>query len=535
MKNISYIVITSLFLFSSCNNEYLEKYPLDEISNASFWNSFSDVEMYANQFYPHIGGWRYDTDSDDHVYNARHPYLWNEYAVPSTGGGWAKSDWLQIRRCNFALISIKAMEPNKLLQQYEGEIRFFKAFFYFQKIRLFGDVPWFETDLQVDSEELYKGRDSRKVVFANLVKDLDFAIANLPEQSADDRLTRYAALALKAEACLYEGTFRKYHGIGDYEAVLRESVSAAESIINSGLFSVYTTGNPDKDYFELFVKHELKGNPEGIMVERFLENIRMHNNVDMLAGMHAGYTKDFVRGYLCKDGLPISISPLYKGDSDFGDEFINRDPRMEQSMLTSERPYRIFPDGSVSYLSLPVWDLYCATSYYITKGYSPYATDLQTGRMIMDNFIFRYGKLLVGYAEAKAELGECTQEVLDKSINLLRDRVAMPHLKVEVGFVDPDWPDWEIPVSPLINEIRRERRIELCAEGSRWDDLVRWKAGKLIENPLTFLGARDPATKQYRVVYPGFSTRTWDDKLYFRPLPTQELVLNSGLTQNPGW
>ena len=152
-----------------------------------------------------------------------------------------------------------------------------------------------------------------------------------------------------------------------------------------------------------------------------------------------------------------------------------------------------------------------------------------------DDFIYRYGKVLVSYAEAKAELGEASQEVLDKSVNLLRDRVGMPHLTVEVGFVDPEWPDWEVPVTPLINEIRRERRLETCAEGNRWDDLVRWKAGKLLEDIKTVQGATDPATDDYRVLYPGYSTRTWNDKLYLYPLPTQELALNPQLTQNPGW
>src|SRR5690606_12496002 len=148
---------------------------------------------------------------------------------------------------------------------------------------------------------------------------------------------------------------------------------------------------------------------------------------------------------------------------------------------------------------------------------------------------YRYGVVLVAYAEAKAELGECTQEVLDQSINLLRDRVGMAHLMVDVGFVDPDWPNWEVPVTPLLNEIRRERRIETVSESKRWDDLVRWKAGKLLENPKTIMGARNPEEdNEYWVQYPG-SVRTWNDKYYLRPIPTQELALNTNFTQNPGW
>jgi hypothetical protein len=428
------------------------------------------------------------------------------------------------------------MEQNDEVSRYEGEIRFFKAYFYLKKIQRFGDVPWFDKDLQTNSDELYKARDSRTVVFANMMDDLDFAIANLPEESSAGRLTKYAALTFKAEACLYEGTFRKYHAAGDYTTVLAEGAVAAEAVINSGKFSVYSTGNPDKDYFDLFIQYELSGNPEGIMVQRFVTGILMHNDVRQLGEQSTGYTKDFINSYLCEDGLPISLSPLYNGDAVFGDEFVNRDPRMDQSTYQSSRVYRIYADGSTEYRTMPEFDNnYCMTSYYIMKGYSPYEVDRLQLQTITDRFIFRYGKLLVTYAEIKAELGECTQAVLDVSINELRDRVGMPHLTVDVGFVDPDWPDWEVPVTPLINEIRRERRIETCAEGNRWDDLVRWKAGKRIEDPLTFRGARDPATGDYRILYPGFPARTWSEKMYLYPIPTQELTLNTNLVQNPGW
>jgi hypothetical protein len=424
-------------------------------------------------------------------------------------------------------------EPNLLL--YEAEIRFFKSFFYFIKVKTFGDVPWLEHDLGTDSEDLQRARDPRKTVITNMLKDLDFAIANLPEKSTTDRLTKSAALAFKAEVCLFEGTFRKYHKLGDHESLLKDAVTASERIINSGLFSLYSKGKPNEDYFDLFVQYELKGNTEGIMVQRFIEGKRMHNNVRQLGEPHTGYTKDFVQSYLCSDGLPIALSPLYKGDKVYGDEFVNRDPRMQQSIYNIGRVYRLYENGSKEYRPMPEFDNnYVTTSYYILKGYSVYERDRLQLQCIVDDFIFRYGKLLVTYAEAKAELGECTQTVLDKSINLLRARVGMPPLNASVGFVDPNWPNWEVPVSPLINEIRRERRIETSGEGTRWDDLVRWKAGKLLNNVNTIKGAMDPKTGAYRILYPGF-TRTWNDKLYLYPIPTQELALNSKLTQNPGW
>lgn len=539
MKYLNLLLIIIL-VNCSCKDEFMDRYPPDAISDANFWQRASDIKMYANQFYQDLAipdrAFAADNSTDNQAPSVRGAYVWDETPVPSSGGGWAKSDWYKIRSCNYALARIEQMPKTTETLMYEGEIRFFKSFFYFNKLKAFGEVPWLDKDLQTNSEELFAPKDSREVVVTNILKDLDFAIDYLPETSADDRLTKYAAYALKAEISLYEGTFRKYHDTGgDYEGLLRVSVSASEAVINSGRFNVYSTGNPHSDFFDLFVQHELKGNPEGIMIERFIMDIRTHNNVRWLSEPVTGYTKDFAESFLCADGLPISLSPLYKGDKIFDDEFAGRDPRMRQSIYTADRPFRIFDNGTTLDKILPEFNAQiCPTSYFITKGFSPYERDREKERCDIDIFIFRYGKLLLDYAEAKAELGECTQEVLDQSVNRLRDRVAMPHLKVNVGFIDTEWPDWEVPVSPLLNEIRRERRIELSGEGRRWDDLVRWKAGKLLENRKTLLGAYDPGSDNYREIYPGRS-RIWANKLYLRPLPLEDLVLNPNLTQNPGW
>ncbi len=542
MKNIKYscvALLAMLFTTTACNDGFLEKIPQDKINDASYWKTASDVEMFANQFYVSLKDpnyiWRLDDATDNQGPGSRNAYVWNEYTIPASGGGWAKGDWSGIRSCNFALDRVATMTKNDALAKAEAEIRFFKAFYYFGKLKRFGDVPWLEHELTTESPELYLPRDTRETVVANMLKELEMAIANLPETSSADRLTKYAALTLKAQICLYEGTYRKSRNMAGHEALLKEVVAASELIMNSGQFAVYSTGNPKTDYFELFTQYELKGNKEGIMVQRFLADKRMHNNVRQLGEPQTGFSKDFVESYLCTDGLPISKSPLYKGDAIFGVEFTNRDPRMEQSVYQDKRVYRIYENGSKEYRPMPEFDNnYAPTSYYILKGYSPYERDRLQLQCIVDDFIFRYAEVLLAYAEAKAELGEATQAVLDKSVNLLRARVGMPAMKVDVGFTDPNWPQWEVAVSPLINEIRRERRIELAAEGKRWDDLVRWKAGKLLDNPKTYQGARDPATNNYRILYPGF-TRKWTDRLYLYPLPTQEMALNPKLTQNPGW
>ncbi|MEN6454378.1 MAG: RagB/SusD family nutrient uptake outer membrane protein [Prolixibacteraceae bacterium] len=540
MKKIfSKLIILSFIILFACNDDFMDRYPLDKINDANFWQTPEDLKTYANQFYPdltRVNYWRTDDMSDNQGPASINSFTWNEYVVPSSGGGWAKSDWSDIRSCNYFLnryTSVKGEETE--IRQYVAEIRFFKAYYYHEKVKQFGDVPWLSADLQVDSGELMAPRDSRKLVMDSMVVDLNFAAANLPESSSDGRLTKYAALALKARACLFEGTFRKYHNLGDYETMLREAANAAEIIITSDKFSLYSTGDPDNDFYNLFIQDDLNGNPEGIMIQNFIEDKKMHNRVRELGEAGSGLTKDFTEAYLCTDGKPISMSTLYQGDAQFEDEFINRDPRMQQTIYTKDRPYHITASGEYQYQDVPQFDNgMCYTGYRIIKFFSATQRDFEYQRCTLDDFIFRYGEVLLIYAEAKAELGECTQEVLDQSINLLRDRVEMPHMTADVGFVDPNWPDWEVPVSPLINEIRRERRVELVAEGFRFDDLRRWKAGNLLTDIKTYLGARDPETNNYRILYPG-RTRTWNDKLYLYPLPLDELTLNSQLTQNPGW
>ncbi|MBX2926053.1 MAG: RagB/SusD family nutrient uptake outer membrane protein [Chitinophagaceae bacterium] len=517
----------------------MDRYPLDKVNDANYWKSVSDLKTYANQFYPllsRLNAYQADNMSDNQAPATINAFIWNEYVVPASGGGWAKGDWAGVRSCNFFLQryhTVTGAESD--INAYVAEIRFFRSFYYFEKMKNFGDLPWLSRDLQVDSEELFGPRTSRKVVMDSVISDLNYAIANLPENSSEGRLTKYAALAQKARACLFEGTFRKYHNLGDEAPVLRASAEAAEEIMNSNLFTLYSTGDVENDFYNLFIQDELNGNPEGIMIQRFVVDKLMHNRVRQLGEFGSGFSKDFVTSYLSKNGLPISISGQYRGDAQFADEFIDRDPRMKQTIYTRDRPYHITNEGEYQYQNVPQFDNgMCFTGYRVIKFFSPTQRDFEYSRCTLDDFTYRYGEVLINYAEAKAELGEATQDVLDKSLNLLRDRAGMPHLTAAVGFTDPDWPNWEVPVGPLINEIRRERRVELAAEGFRLDDLRRWKAGELLEQPRTYLGARDPATNDYRVLYPG-KTRVWENKSYLYPLPLGELTLNPQLEQNPGW
>jgi len=382
----------------------------------------------------------------------------------------------------------------------------------------------------------------------SVLKDINFAVNSIPVTPAQSgRINKYIALALKARICLWEGTYRKYNsGAGDPTAYLQGAIDAAEKLMASGVFRIYNTGHPQTDYYNLFIQDELNTNPEAILPMRYLATI-LTNDIDRQLGQNSdGYSKDFVRSFLCTDGLPTSLSPLYQGDDTPDNEVKNRDPRYPQQIAI--RGFDLL-NGDI--ITLPrIGTTNTSTGYQCIKGRSNSLAAWNAGQSTYDFFIFRYAETLLIEAEAKAELGQCTQAVLDNTINVLRDRVGMPHMIIASLVKDPQSDFPALPV--LIDEIRRERRIELGSEGFRFDDLHRWHAGQLINNPETILGmkltpslrAQYPASQvgsivvdvnNYIRVYPNFTTRVWNDKMYLFPIPTQEITLNPNIQQNTGW
>ena len=547
-RYIIYTIFLALTVFASCKKDsFLNRYPLSDVSPQKFFKDETDLQLYCNQYYSQLPLQSFvnmDDNADDKANSSINTFLAGTYTVPTTGGGW---DFSFIRTCNYFLANYaKANASADTKNIYVGETLFFRANDFWGKVKTFGDVPYINRYITDTSKSvLYGTRMPHKQVMDSVLKDINFAVDHLPVSAADGRLNKYMALALKARICLWEGTYRKYFGAGDETSYLQAASDAAEQIINSGQYSIYTTGHPQTDYYNLFIQDELQGNPEAIMPMRYLTTVLMNNFDRQLGEAGDGYSKDFVRSYLCTDGLPTSLSPLYKGDDTPDDEATNRDPRYKQEIAT-----RGFDFLNGDLITLPrIGTSVTSTGYQPIKGRSSSIAAWNAAQSTYDVFIFRYAETLLIEAEAQAELGTCTQATLDATINKLRDRAGMPHMIIASLVRDPKSNFPAVPV--LIDEIRRERRIELASEGFRFDDLHRWHAGTLINNPETALGMKlTPALKaqypsdqvssivtdanNYIEVYPGF-TRTWNDKLYLYPLPTQELTLNPNLKQNPGW
>lgn len=552
-KYILFLLLPGILLMSCEKDDFLDRVPKDALSEPGFFKNENDLKLYANRFYTSLPVQQpfNDNNSDNMVPVSRNSFLAGTYVVPTTGGGWT---WTNERAVNFFLQRYQRAEASQAVKnQYAAEVKFFRALFYWQKVKQFGDVPWLSTDLTEESPELYGARTPHKTVMDSVLADLNFAVANLPpaQDAAADRLHTEAAQALKSRICLWEGTFRKYHRLGDAEKFLREAATASEAIINGGQYGIYTTGKPEQDYYNLFIQQNLSNNPETILAKVYLQDVLMHNISRQIGENGTGFSKSFANTFLSKDGLPIALSSLYQGDDSPDAEAANRDPRYSQTIATRGFVFTVNSDGTRDVITLPrIGTSVTSTGYQVAKFRSPEAAQINANQSTLDLFIFRYAEVLLNYAEAKAELGEADQAVIDNTINKLRDRVAMPHLTIATLVKDPRS---DFPALPaLLDEIRRERRVELAAEGFRFDDLLRWKAGDLIEQPESVLGmklhpdvrAQYPPNQVssiqlnengYIRVYPNITTRTWNERMYLYPLPTQELTLNTNFAQNPGW
>lgn len=573
-----------MVLGTSCN-DIIDLSPKDSFTDESYWTSVDDLEKYANRFYTNLGGAGNggDTQSDNRVTTNYDTWLFNEYLVENAGD-WS---WGNIRNLNFFMTRYQRVSGTEAdINEQVAKIRFFRALDYYGKIKSYGDVPWYEKDLNTgDTEELFKDRDPRDFVLQKVIDDLEFAIQWLPEREAAEEcgLHKDAARTQLYRVCLYYGTYKKYHnesgGTLTSEALLRKAAEACEAVMNTGRYDIVRGDDKNAGmiadegypmyYQNQFVQESLADNKEAIMYRSYVSGVATHG-IGRTNG--CGYSKDFAESFLCKDGKPIGLSDLYQGDETLDDEMMNRDPRMYQIIDNIHRPYTIQNDGTKTYnhaynsLTASGPDVSASgsvTGYANVKWTSADPNQWIANASTYDWFIYRYAEVLLNYVEAKYELGECTQEVLDNTINKLRDRVEMPHLTMEVGFVDPNAPDYGYTVTPLLNEIRRERRIELAADGFRYGDIMRWKATKLFENPKTFLGMRvtDKVIALYQegtfggekgralIEYQGKTYirpyqkdlndagRKWseNDKRFLNPLSKNVLLINPNLKQNPGW
>lgn len=232
-KIIILLVIFSGMMVTSCNDDFLNRTPEDKISDPNFWRTAEHLKLYVNNFYnrddllKRFGDWGTspftvdaDNGSDTQVRVDFDRRMNSEETVPVTGGGWAIKEWQPLRDINYFFANYgNATGEEGEINKYVGEAYFFRTLFYFEKIKRFGDVPFYPDLVSIEDEEkLYKARDSRKYVVEELMKDMDKAVSYLPsiEDGWTGRITKEAAMILQARLALFEGTWEKYHAGTDF-------------------------------------------------------------------------------------------------------------------------------------------------------------------------------------------------------------------------------------------------------------------------------------------------------------------------------
>ena len=584
MKKLIILFGGILFVMAqSC--DVLDKEPLDTISTEQYFSTASAqaLEIYCNDLYPKLlsghgdpGAYGFgmlegDYQSDNILPWDANMVAFSQHTISTSDDNWK---WENLRACNaFLEYYEQSPESEELKHQYAGEILFFRVMDYYTKVRRFGDVPWYDHVLNPGDEDLYKARDSRILVMENMVKDIDQAIEWLPTKAETGkvyRISKDAALALKARFCLFEGTYRRYHNIeGDTEYLQMAYEAAGELMKPEYGYALFTGSSPAKAYHELFIQADYNSNPEVILSREYDPGVGKGNNVTRMIGVGetpVGFSRDAIEDYLCATtGLPISLCGCegHTHHTTLAAELNNRDPRLLQTVATPEPgDYTYQLNGQRPGIGKLLSGYSSSTGYPIAKFYDAENFTAEHNQGTLDAPIFRYAEILLIRAEAGAELG--LDPELDKTVNALRDRVGFTHHLTTSPREDPklvaEYPTIKGPNANLIREIRRERRVELMAEGYRYSDLMRWACGLRLNVPklgvivddatfsaedraileenlgyanteITQEPALDVYTKRMSNPVPNFI----EPKNYLFSIPTNQIGLNPNLTQNPGW
>lgn len=605
MKNfqvIKYLFVGFIALIASCD---LEEMPVATASNPVIFGSKEGLELYATSFYDILPGvvgnnagdgtyngvFMVDDNSDLVARNGVDQLFQPNSLTATNASGWALDDWKPLRNINYF---IENCEKSTVAEKnhYLGLARFFRAWFYFHKVRRFGDVPWIDKTIPVDDDAvLYGPRDDRFMVMDKIIADLDFAVDNisLTSDATCTQVTKNVVRAYKTRICLYEASLRKYHTQYNKQATAntwyQEVVKTANEITG---FKLYQGSSQERAYRELFIAKKPYAD-ETILCLALSADLKIYSSsnrrfISPTYGNRPCLTRRFINTYLNLDGTPFTDNPAYKTTL-FVDEVKNRDLRLKQTIRLGD---------------------YKRTEYGIQVAAPPNFTQTYTGYQVIkwcyderfpyddeslnDNahIIMRWGEVLLNKAEALAELESMTDADWAATIGALRARagitgtslttkptVADPYM---VSFYNGKFTD------PVMLEVLRERAVELMFEGLRPDDLKRWRLGELFEeapmngmyvpalgeydlngdgvndvcfyqgtkptstNPaIAFVDVTPPKTGESSVgkilLSNGTSGETvwnpgpreWLDKKYLYPIPEVANVKNPALGQNPGW
>lgn len=591
---------------TSCS-DFLDRMPLTEPSNETYLASENQVRSYINGLYIALPsysqygiGVRGEDKNSDNILAEKYDLRLNgEYTAFSGSTEWS-TGYQNLRDVNyfFHYYMIDEAAENDNIRSLKGEAYFLRAYWHFYLLKRFGNIPVMDAfwDDNATVEGLQIDQKPRNEVAKFILQDLENAKNLLYPRSKYSglRINKEAAMVLAMNVALYEGSWEKYHANDVFAPKTNESqyffeqvMTWGDELFNAGIALNTKETDPfgalyERDAFaNLFNKQDYSKVPEALFWRKYSVAEGVYHSVTTLLASGvvdsdgaAGISQSLVDNYLKDDGTFIDPTESeYKRD--FNKTFEGRDPRLLETVMSTDHKFR----------SATVTRPMCVKEYVEgdVEGNAeilpPYLTGDGNGRNVTgyhtalgvdttyqkETFwdtglvIIRYAEALLAYAEAAEELGQCTPEVLGKTIKPLRERAGVVYIEPKK---DLNFTDFGYEITANLQEIRRERRSELALQGFRFDDLMRWGAHKLIVNQR----GRGAYLGEDGVLYQSFNTGNQEtadalkrvlvdtDKMmdplqgllpngyqfnpgrdYLLPISPDELALNKRLNQNPGW
>ncbi|WP_428329405.1 RagB/SusD family nutrient uptake outer membrane protein [Mucilaginibacter sp.] len=539
MKYFKKLFIAMLAIMAASSCKKLDLTPTNKFTNLDFWTTSVNVNNALNNNYSLMYNsnlYFFNDDMSDNAYSNNDPI-----ASGSFNASTAKflGDWTYyysgINSCNLFLANV---DQNKTLGTatiagMKGEMRFIRAWHYFNLMKWWGDVPLITTVISPDQAKVI-ARSPRTTVLNFITSELEACAAILPSKdqypaSSNGRITNGAALALEARVLLYEG-----NRMADVVTICQKLMNNPATYGNYALAS---------DYGGLFSNATLnKTNTETMLALQYVSGTtgRTWSDDFDFAPISTGArvnslapTQELVNDYIMTNGKPITDPTSGYNENN---PYVNRDPRLTATIVYDQYKFPN-PDGSTQIIYIkpgsdpnrPPLNEYAAgneavsaSGYYWKKYFDPnHLPGFVSGLNLQ---LIRWAEVLLDYAEAQNSLGQMNADVWSKTIMLLRQRA---------GFTDPNALSYP-GNADMTNIIRRERRVELAMEGIRTEDIRRYKLSEVVLNGYAH-GAKfsDPTVDNG---YIRVQLRKFDPaKNYLWPIPASELNLDKNLTQNPGY
>ena len=546
-RNIIYMAFALLPL-AGCNDSFLEHAPKTSMTEGNAFVSYDNFRTYSWGLYgifsdannrqnvgtlqsghgDVLGNYMYMSDQVQSTWNKRQ---WNLItSSQNTDSSW---NFSFIRKVNIMLHNIDSSNmSDKEKEHWRSVGYFFRAFRYYDLLSRYGDVTWLEDVVtDQDTDILFGPRTPRDEVAKNMLENLQYAEQHINvngEGEGTNTINQACVRAFMSRFCLFEGTWRKYHGLGDADLYLKECERVSKLLIDA-------FPNIAANYVDVYSSFDLSTVPGILLYKEQLKDLIMTGEprAERGGGWKASLHARTIARYLCQDGKPIKTSPMYKGDATVNDEFMNRDHRLYWRCIP---PYRtkigsgvaVTPQNEndwwddsmdpkdryfIDYMNqindknrqfpLRTWQPHFLSrspmiqssqfswgpmrnygGYYIYHYYNTlHDDDVAAGaiKSVNDFPILRMEEVMLNYAEVTYELGKFDQSIADLTINKLRARANVAPMVV-ADINESFDPDRDPKVTPMAWEIRRERMVELMCDGFAFDDIRRWKRADYFMN-----------------------------------------------------